>query len=263
MPSPQPPSFSARAIEQLAATVEYPIVLDAETPKYRLLTAALLTKIIGASKRIAIFAPFGSLSDLSGIVRSNFEHLVFMAWVSGSDHKNRVYQWGIQDMKRQIKQDNGMKTVTGNGVLDPKTRADYEARIEAAKGTTDIPDLPRMTKLADEDWKVLFREDAPLMSLSVTYDVLYRGMSSLIHPTLIGMETVWTRTEDEGKRVFEVEQPGENTEMLVGMSVSVLTLALAIASKTIGKSDVRQLDAIMDSLMADVRAADDSARANP
>lgn len=238
-----PTLLSREAISRLRDTLSLPIILSNDAPPYRLIAAGLLVKIASGAEASAALADSGTRSDLSPLVRSVYEHLVMLAWITADDHDRRVQMWEKADLKTSLTVDRELGELDGVPVMTPQQRQQTKDDLRSY-GPEVLPTLKDRAREADEHWHpILVAEHMSLMSLSALYSTLYRVSSSYTHPTLVALEAVAEKTETHC--VFRPEPIGEDRG-LVAMTVSIFALALMIGHRTISESDPRLVNAVFD-----------------
>jgi len=242
-----PTDLSKQAISRLRDTLPLPILLSNEAPPHRLIAAGLLVKIASGAKASAALADSGSRSEVSPLVRSIYEHLVMLAWITAGDHDRRIHLWEKADLKKSLTIDRELEGLDGVPAMTPEQRRKAKEDLEAY-GPGSVPTLQDRAKQADEYWHpLLVSENSSLMSLSILYSTLYRTSSAYTHPTLVALEAVVETTDTHC--IFRPELTGEDRG-LVAMTVHMLALALKIGHRAISVSDPHQVDAVFDWLVA-------------
>jgi hypothetical protein len=184
-------------------------------------------------------------ADPSTLTRSLYEYAVHFAWLAAEPSPERLERWLKNDVEQRLKADNDMNA-HGRPVLTAENRLRFEQQLSSMKGSS--LNLADMAVAADKHWAGRLKglgEHSELNSLSGLYAVLYRSISPMAHPSEMGLQRV---VEDlgAGRVRVQLEVPSSTRSGPWGIACVVFTIALLIASESLGWPVSDAVDAIYE-----------------
>lgn len=187
----------------------------------------------------------GLEADGSVLGRSLYEHGVYFAWLA-AEPTARVLEWRRADMTQRLKLDDDAHR-HGGVALTPVNRAKTEANL-ATLGGPLVLHTDQLAIAADKYWTgaiPAIRGHKGTYSFSGLYAWLFRGYSSLAHPSEVGLFRV-TDTLGGGRVRIRIEHPEPERHGPYGMATVLFGLSLFVASKSLGWPDEQQVHALFE-----------------
>lgn len=186
----------------------------------------------------------GLEADGSILGRSLYEHGVYFAWLA-ADPTARTPEWRRADITQRLKLDTEVRR-HGDSALTPENRAQAEANLATLGGTLTLR-TDQLAIAADNFWTGKIPAlvgHKGTYSFSGLYDWLFRGYSSLAHPSEVGLFRV---TDTLGGHVrIRTERREPDRSGPYGMATVLFGLALFVAGKSIGWPDVQKVHALFE-----------------
>jgi hypothetical protein len=223
----------------LAALVEKHLPADFEVhgdhDAWPLVATAMLAREAGMMLSLLEMERTGRVSDLAVLVRSLYEHTVYLAWMAGDDTAKRIEAWRKEDLRLRLAADRELRDHKATPHLTDAERATMERERNALEGGE-----LRLIQLADEADKAWgsilpgFDSEDWQRSFKGMYSIVYRHTSGAAHPTWRGTHPVTEDTSPTGRRVA-MEQPNAHEPFdPIGLGTVILGQALLVASHALG-----------------------------
>jgi hypothetical protein len=232
------------AARALANLIRGKVPIDCGTERWPALGWALLARIAGTTETIVALTPDRPSNDGLCLLRILFEHVVTFAWIAAGPIDKRVDLFRKHDAKERIKADDDLRKI-GDSALEPNTRAELVALRDSIN--EEYPNLVLRAEAADLYWKERveeFVEDSTSpYSFRGMYRQLYRHASSLVHPSLLGLNRVTTKNLD-GTRSIHMEAAND-PPFPIGLTAVVLGAAVIVSEHALGWPPVGTVDDIV------------------
>ncbi len=228
---PNPLDGATAAARELATLIRNHLPIECGTERWPSLGLAMLARMAGTTETIATLTPTGPSTDGFSLLRILYEHVVTFAWIAAGPVDERVDLFRKYDAIERIKTDNDLRSI-GDHVLEPDVLRELEVLRDTIAG--DLPKLPRRAELADLHWKDRIeglKDSASTYSFRGMYRFLYRRGSTLVHPTLLGMNAV-VKKHSDGTRTIHMEAT-DQPPYAIGMTAVVLGAALLVAEQAL------------------------------
>jgi uncharacterized protein DUF5677 len=186
--------------------------------------------------------------DLGVLARCLFEHVVMLAWLTGSPDQETSYErlllWQRYDDEHRLKVDREVSALQGHPLLSAQLREDLEAAIDAMEERR-LPGVADRALVADREW-----DGRVGVSLRDQYSILYRPMSTAVHPTTLALSFQMTDVED-GKAVHAEPRNLDGAAGTLGGVLGMLMNALVVSSYTFNRPAIDAAEAALDWLLGD------------
>ena len=194
--------------------------------------AALLSGAISTVESIAFLSQQERESDCNSLLRDLVDRAILFAWLAAAPGE-RVDIWEKQDMRKRIAMADAVKEF-GAAVLEPKWRAELEARIREAEAAK-LPPTEQLAPQADEYWKERIRFFREVVPSGNVFEMLYAGVFRYLSGfTHAAPAAIYRLVEDTpGQRVV-IPEPTTGPQRGVSFAPLTFALILFIASETLG-----------------------------
>jgi hypothetical protein len=226
--------------ERLPAEFEVTGDVDA----YPLVAAGMLSRMTTTMQTLFALQPYGRMADANTLVRSLYEHLVYLAWLAAAPGPERLEAWRRDDIRIRIAAASEAAE-RGVELLTEAERAALKVQYDGLTG--DRLQLVGMAADADTFWvgKLPGLEDgASIGTLRGLYTVLYRQYSGTAHPTFRGLNLVVEDVTTTRRRVvLERRYAGRGP---AGIATVIYALALYITAASFGWPSAHRVTAVFE-----------------
>jgi hypothetical protein len=221
------------------------------------IAAGLLARILGSAESAVTVSALARQADLAILVRSLYEHVVMLAWLTGDPDQceERRSAWLAAGDRTTLLIDDENSTVLQRDPLlpDEVRKKLTELRSEArARGLTLPPTLER-AETADQAGTAGFvgpGGDPSAVTLRGLYTTLYRPMSGVVHPTELGIYLVTYSGGRAGTRLIGMEPRREDAAAATLIAAAALLIpALAVCAAVLGRPNIDELKPAIDEVL--------------
>jgi hypothetical protein len=219
---------------------------DGDPADWPVLGWAMLARATLTLDSLMELLPWRRAADASVLVRCLYEQVVTFAWIAidPADHSEQWVRW---DRRQRIKVDNDLQEHGSIPLLDPETRAAFEAK--ASEGPNMPSQVPVRAAAVDAHWSqfsALFHAGpADQRSMRGMYRTIYRGESQYVHAAVGSLDRLIVDSAIPGELTvlpFETT-PHDTTPFTEGPIL--YALMLTVAEHALGLDPVESvLDAI-------------------
>lgn len=250
---------AARILVQEGQNV-FPLRFPVDRFRLQRFVAGLTSRIVGTADAATLLSELDRRADLAILVRSLYEHVLTLAWLTGdkSDTYARMLLLQRADDETALKVDRETVTILhGYPLMAPELRRQIESDLAATKGGPQLPNLAERAVIVDREWQGLVgfvgSSEQPKVSLRGLYTSLYRPMSGVVHPSRIGMTFVQTEGDRDGTVLIGLERQGEAGPTLGG-AIGLLGAALIVSNQVIDRPRLATLEPAIDAALSELDA---------
>jgi hypothetical protein len=197
---------------------------------------AMLARASGTLDSIMALLARRRATDAGALNRVLFEHIVTLAWVA-IDADEHPREWMRWDRRQRLKVDNDLREQGAEALLDPTTRAQFEAQV--AEGPLMPDNVAVRAQEADAHWSVVTHviqaRPTDARSFRQMYRAVFRYDSRYVHATVGSIEPfVSHQAALSRSSVLTSEITGDAVTSPFTRAVAVYALGLLLAESIFG-----------------------------